>query len=262
MWATMCGRYAITLPPDAMQAMFRYGERPNFPPRYNIAPTQPVPVVRIHDGQRQFILMRWGFIPGWVKDPKSFPLVINIRGESAHEKPSFRAALTRRRCLMPADGFYEWHRVDKESRPYLFRKPDRGLFAFAALWETWHSTDGSEIDTVALVNGPANGLMSAIHDRCPVIIDPADHDAWLDPAADGDAVQRLLKPPPEDLLEIVRIGTAVNKVANDNPRIQDLFDPATATPRAAHAAAKPGAPASHAHRAARKPAIDGQGSLF
>src|SRR5690606_12498466 len=119
----MCGRYAITLPPDAMQALFRYGERPNFPPRYNIAPTQPVPVVRIHNGAREFILMRWGFIPGWVKDAKAFPLVINIRGESAHEKPSFRAALTRRRCLMPADGFYEWHRVDKESRPYLFRKP-------------------------------------------------------------------------------------------------------------------------------------------
>jgi putative SOS response-associated peptidase YedK len=258
----MCGRYAITLPPDAMQAMFRYGDRPNFPPRYNIAPTQPVPVVRIHDGQRQFILMRWGFIPGWVKDPKSFPLVINIRGESAHEKPSFRAALTRRRCLMPADGFYEWHRVDKESRPYLFRKPDRGLFAFAALWETWHSPDGSEIDTVALVNGPANGLMSAIHDRCPVIIDPADHDAWLDPSADGDAVQRLLKPPPEELLEMVRIGTAVNKVANDNPRIQDLFDPAAATAPAATAPTRPVAPASHARRAARKSAIDGQGSLF
>lgn len=257
----MCGRYAITLPPDAMQALFRYGERPNFPPRYNIAPTQPVPVVRIHDGARQFILMRWGFIPGWVKDPKSFPLVINIRGESAHEKPSFRAALTRRRCLMPADGFYEWHRVDKESRPYLFRKPDRGLFAFAALWETWHSPDGSEIDTVALVNGPANGLMSAIHDRCPVIIAPADHDAWLDPAADGNAVQRLLKPPPEDLLEMVRISPAVNKVANDNPAIQDLLDPAAA--RVAEPAPEPAkAPVSHARKAARKTANDGQGSLF
>jgi putative SOS response-associated peptidase YedK len=174
----MCGRYAITLPPQAMREAFAYPEQPNFPPRYNIAPTQPVPVVRMHEGARQFILMRWGFIPGWVKDAKDFPLVINIRSESAREKPSFRAAFTRRRCLMPVDGFYEWHRLGKENRPYLFRRPDRGLFAFAALWETWHSQDGSEIDTVAMVTGPANGLMSAIHHRCPVIVEPRDHDAW------------------------------------------------------------------------------------
>ncbi len=223
----MCGRYAITLPPDAMQQLFAYGERPNFPPRYNIAPTQPVPVVRAHDGARQFMLMRWGFIPGWVKDLKSFPLIINIRGESASEKPSFRAALTRRRCLMPVDGFYEWHRLGEgrhgESRTYLFRRPDRGLFAFAALWETWHSQDGSEIDTVALVNGPANGLMAAIHDRCPVIIEPRDFDRWLDPASGADTVQPLLRPPPDDLLEMVRISAAVNKVANDNPAVQEPF---------------------------------------
>jgi putative SOS response-associated peptidase YedK len=172
----MCGRYAVTLPPEAMREAFAYREQPNFPPRYNIAPTQPVPVVRLDEGRRQFILMRWGFIPGWVKDPKTFPLVINVRSESAREKPSFRAALTRRRCLMPADGFYEWHRLgegrQQENRPYLFRKPDRSLFAFAALWETWHSQDGSEIDTVAIVTGPANGQMAAIHHRSPVIVPP------------------------------------------------------------------------------------------
>ena len=100
----MCGRYAITLPPEAMRETFGYREQPNFPPRYNIAPTQPVPVVRLDEGRRQFILMRWGFIPGWVKDPKDYPLVINVRSESASEKPSFRAALSRRRCLMPEQG--------------------------------------------------------------------------------------------------------------------------------------------------------------
>ncbi len=255
----MCGRYAITLPPTAMRSLFGYPEQPNFPPRYNIAPTQPVPVVRQHEGQRQFMLMRWGFIPGWVRDPRDFPLVINIRGESAATKPSFRAALTRRRCLMPADGFYEWHRLGEgrqaQSRAYLFRRPDRGLFAFAALWETWHSQDGSEIDTVALVNGPANGLMSAIHDRCPVILEPRDFDCWLDPAAEAHAYNALLRPPPEDLLEMVRIGSAVNKVANDGPEVQAPFDPATAeAPKAATVTAR-AKPAARARD-------DGQGSLF
>eukprot|EP01042_Synura_sphagnicola_P029431 gene29431-37965_t len=130
------GRFDLTqILSMAMREAFAYREQPNFPPRYNIAPTQPVPVVRLDEGRRQFILMRWGFIPGWVKDPKDYPLVINVRSESASEKPSFRAALTRRRCLMPADGFYEWHRLgegrQQENRPYLFRRPDRGLFAFA-----------------------------------------------------------------------------------------------------------------------------------
>jgi putative SOS response-associated peptidase YedK len=250
----MCGRYAITLPPDAMRALLRYREQPNFPPRHNIAPTQPVPVVRAHDGERQFILMRWGFVPGWVKDLRSFPLVINIRGESAAEKPSFRAALTRRRCLMPVDGFYEWRRVGAgrqgENRAFLFRRPDRGLFAFAALWETWHSPDGSEIDTVALVNGPANGLMAAIHERCPVIVDPADHEAWLDPQTEAKHVAPLLRPPPDDLLEMVRIGSAVNKVANDGPEIQEPFDGAEHKPSLSVRAAR------------RPPGSDGQGSLF
>ncbi len=255
----MCGRYAITLPPEAMQALFGYRERPNFPPRYNIAPTQPVPVVRAHDGARQFMLMRWGFIPGWVKNPKSFPLVINIRAESAAEKPAFRAALTRRRCLMPADGFYEWQRVSQgrqsENRAFLVRRPDRGLFTFAALWETWHSQDGSEIDTVALVTGPANGLMSAIHERCPVIIAPGDHDAWLDPAAEAAEVAPLLRPPPDELFELLRIGPAVNKVANDGPELQEPFDPVRDAPP------EP-APARHARKAARDPGNEGQGSLF
>lgn len=255
----MCGRYAITLPPDAMRALFGYPEQPNFPPRYNIAPTQPVPVVRQNESARQFILMRWGFIPGWVKDPKDFPLVINIRGETAAEKPSFRAALTRRRCLMPVDGFYEWRRpgpgMRGESLAYLFRRPDRGLFAFAALWETWSSPDGSEIDTVALINGPANGLMSAIHERCPVIVDPRHFGTWLDPMTEPKDYAALLRPPPEDLLEMVRIGPAVNKVAHDGPEVQEPFAPSPAGTSAP-------AQASHARKAARNPGNDGQGSLF
>jgi putative SOS response-associated peptidase YedK len=255
----MCGRYAVTLPPEAMREAFAYREQPNFPPRYNIAPTQPVPVVRLDEGRRQFILMRWGFIPGWVKDPKTFPLVINVRGESAREKPSFRAAFMRRRCLMPADGFYEWHRLGEgrrqENRPYLFRKPDRGFFAFAALWETWHSQDGSEIDTVAIVTGPANGQMAAIHHRSPVIVPPEAFDAWLDPAAEPAGLQALLRPPPDELLEMVRLGPAVNKVANDGPEVQEPYDPGAAP-------AAEAAPTRPAMRSRRGSPDDGQGSLF
>lgn len=219
----MCGRYAITLPPERLRSVFGYREQPNFPPRYNIAPTQPVPVVHLDQGERHFTLMRWGFLPGWVKDPKDFPLVINVRSESAAEKPSFRAALIRRRALMPADAFYEWRSGEArgaQKLPYLFRRPDREPFAFAALWETWHSPDGSEIDTAALVSGSANGLMSAIHHRCPVVLDPKDYDAWLDPAADAGTVAKLMRPPPDAMLEMIPIGPAVNKVAHDGPECQ------------------------------------------
>jgi putative SOS response-associated peptidase YedK len=220
----MCGRYAITLPPDAVRQYFAYAERPNFPPRYNIAPTQPVPVVHEADGKRHFTLMRWGFVPGWVKDIKDFPLVINIRSETMREKASFRAAFMRRRALMPADGFYEWQRLGRESRPFLLRRPDRGIFAFAALWETWSSADGSEIDTVGLINTTANGVISAIHERSPVILSQEHFRTWLDPHTPADQAYRLLRPPAEDLLEMIPVSKSVNKVANDGPEVQERPD--------------------------------------
>jgi putative SOS response-associated peptidase YedK len=248
----MCGRYAVTLPPDAMRQMFGYGEQPNFPPRYNIAPTQPVPVVLLQNGARRFTLMRWGFVPGWVKDLKSFPLVINVRGETIREKPSFRAAFARRRCLMPADGFYEW---TKDGKVYLFRRPDRAPFAFAAIHETWSSADGSEIDTVALVNGPANGLMAAIHERCPVILDPSEWPLWLDGSAGPEEAARLLKPPPDDLLEMLRIGIRINKVANDDAAVQEPWTSGPQTPEPAPTPPPPVTPRKRLRD-------DGQGSLF
>jgi putative SOS response-associated peptidase YedK len=218
----MCGRYAIRQPPEALREHFGYAEKPNFPPRYNIAPTQPVPVVHETDGTRHFTLMRWGFVPGWVKDLREFPLVINIRSETVREKASFRAAFMRRRALMPADGFYEWQRLGRASRPFLLRRPDRGVFAFAALWETWSSADGSEIDTVGLINTTANGVISAIHERSPVILAQEHFAAWLDPQTPSNEAYRLLRPPADDLLEMVPVSKAVNKVSNDGPDVQEM----------------------------------------
>ena len=122
----MCGRYAITSAPEAFRRLFGYREQPNFPPRYNVAPTQPVPIVRIMEGERQFALVRWGLIPPWVEDPRKFTLLINARGESVNDKPAFRNAMRRRRCLFPADGFYEWKDDGRRKRPYVVRPKDRG----------------------------------------------------------------------------------------------------------------------------------------
>jgi putative SOS response-associated peptidase YedK len=250
----MCGRYAIKTMPELMRAAFGYEDQPNFPPRYNIAPTQPVPVVTIDQGKRRFVLMRWGFIPGWVKDPKDFPLVFNIRSEGAREKPSFRAAFLRRRALMPADAFYEWHRAGKTSTPWMARRPDGAPFAFPALWETWTSPDGSEVDTAALITGPAEGAMAAIHHRTPVILDPANWNEWLDPDTTTERAEALLRPPIQTELELVRVGPAVNKVANDGPDIQ--------APAGEVEVVK--APAARSKRAAPKTEDEGggQGSLF
>ncbi|WP_439573462.1 SOS response-associated peptidase [Phreatobacter sp.] len=249
----MCGRYAIKTIPEAMQAAFGYEDRPNFPPRYNIAPTQPVPVVTIDQGRRRFVLMRWGFIPGWVKDPKDFPLVFNIRSEGAREKPSFRAAFTRRRALMPADAFYEWKTEGKVKTPYMARRPDSGLFAFPALWETWTSPDGSEMDTAALITGPAEGPMAAIHHRSPVILDPANWNEWLDPETTAERAEALLSPPLQIELELVPIGPAIGRVANDGPEVQR---PAGET------VAAPAADAVPKRTRSAKADKGGQGSLF
>ena len=251
----MCGRYAIKTIPEVMQAAFGYEDRPNFPPRYNIAPTQPVPVVTIDQGRRRFVLMRWGFIPGWVKDPKDFPLVFNIRTEGARGKPSFRAAFIRRRALMPADAFYEWKTEGRAKTPFMARRPDGGIFAFPALWETWISPDGSEVDTVALITGPSAPPLSSIHHRTPVVLDPANWNAWLDPATSPEQAETLLSPPLQVEMELVQVSAAVNRVSNDGPEVQAPADPS---------AAPAPVPRASARRSGGRPpgGAGGQGSLF
>ncbi len=175
----MCGRYTLTSAPEAIRALFRYAEQPNFPPRYNIAPTQPIPIVRVVEGKRQFALVRWGLLPSWVKDPKTFSLIINARGESVNDKPAFRAAMKYRRCLIPADGFYEWQAGGQRKRPFYVRGKG-GPLAFAGLWEAWLGPNGEELETAAIVTTDANGTLGPIHERMPVVVPPEAFDLWLD----------------------------------------------------------------------------------
>jgi putative SOS response-associated peptidase YedK len=216
----MCGRFVITSSPESIRRFLAYEDQPNFPPRYNVAPTQPVPIVRLEAGRRRFVLMRWGLIPSWVKDPREFALLINARIEGLTDKPSFRAAVKRRRCLVPADGFYEWQKAGKAKRPFFIRPRAGGPVAFAGLWETWADRDGGEVDTMAIVTSAANKTLAPIHDRMPVIISPEHFDAWLDAEkVEAKIAIALLGPAPDDLLVAEEISTRVNNVRNDGPEL-------------------------------------------
>lgn len=251
----MCGRYCITSAPEAIRALFRYLEQPNFPPRYNVAPTQPVPIVRMLEGRRQFALLRWGLIPSWVKDPKAFSLLINARGESVNDKPAFKNAMKRRRCLFPADGFYEWKPVAGGKRAYFARPKAGGPIAFAGLWETWMGPNGEEMETAAIVTTTANKEMAEVHHRAPVIVPPEQFDFWLDCAnVDEMMATALIAPAPEGSMEVYEISNAVNRVANDSPELH--------APLSADAMAAPPSESTAASKPRRRKADTRQGSLF
>src|SRR4051794_40490932 len=211
----MCGRYAITTVPEAIRRLFGYLEQPNFPPRYNVAPTQPVPIVRMAEGKRQFALVRWGLIPAWAKDPRAFALVINARGESVLEKPAFRNAMKRRRCLFPADGFFEWRRDGERKQPYFVRLRSGGPLAFAGVWESWMGPNGEEQETAAIVTTTASRSIAHIHDRMPVIVPPEAFDFWLDPNVDAEMATAVIQPAKDALIEAYEVSSAVNRAAND-----------------------------------------------
>lgn len=216
----MCGRYTITSPPQAIRALFRYEEQPNFPQRHNVSPSQPIPIVRLADGKRRFALVRWGLLPSWVKDPRSFSLLINARGESVLDKPAFRAAMRRRRCLIPADGFYEWKREGDHKRPYYIRLKAGGPVAFAGLWETWIGPNGEELESAVIVTTTANRQLAPVHDRMPVIVPPDAFDFWLDCSKiDAEIAAALIVSAVEGLLEVYPVSNAVNRTANDAPAL-------------------------------------------
>lgn len=240
----MCGRLFIKQAPEVFRTFLRYLEQPNFPPRYNVAPTQPVPVVVLEGGERHFRLMRWGFWPGWLKDPKDFPLVINARVETIQEKPTFRGALRHRRCVFLADGFYEWRRegTGRAARrtPFMIRRVDGAPMALAGLWETWAGADGSEIDTAAIVTTGANGVLAAIHDRMPAILAPETIAPWLDTrGVEAGPAAALCRPCPEDWLTLDPVSARVGDVRNDDlGLIEPVGTPQAARPLAGQAPAE------------------------
>jgi putative SOS response-associated peptidase YedK len=246
----MCGRYVIKTPPDLVRDTFGYAEQPNFPPRYNVAPTQPIPVVRIENGRRSFALARWGLIPAWVQDPRGFSLLINARAESVLDKPAFRNAIRRRRCLIPADGFYEWKQDGGRKRP--FYATAKGPVAFAGLWEPWMGPNGEEMETACIITTSANRTLRPLHDRMPVVIPPQAFDLWLD-CTNVDAVTAaaLLVPAPEYTFEAYEVSTAVNRTANDSATLIEPLVPGAEEPLVKKAVAR-----------AKAKKDDGQASLF
>ncbi len=189
----MCGRYSLTTPVEGIIRLFDVPERPNLKPRFNIAPTQDVAAVRQdEDGSRHLVTFRWGLVPFWAKDLSVGARMINARAETVRQKPAFRAAFKRRRCLVPSDGYYEWKKQKNAKQPYRIVMQDGGPFAFAGLWETWSAPDGSEVETCTIVTTDATPATAEIHDRMPVILDAGDFATWLG-GADDDA-EALLKP--------------------------------------------------------------------
>jgi putative SOS response-associated peptidase YedK len=222
----MCGRFALTSPGDALAELLGLSEPPRLAPRYNIAPTQPVGIVRQprRGAAREWALVRWGLIPGWAKDPSIGNKLINARAETAAQKPSFRNAMRRRRCLVPADGFYEWARRNGGKQPYYAHMAAPTPFAIAGLWESWQATDGGEMETCTLLTTDANPTLAEIHHRMPVIIPPEAYSRWLDPANERpETLADLLGPFTAEPMALDAVSTFVNNARNEGP---DCLTPA------------------------------------
>jgi putative SOS response-associated peptidase YedK len=216
----MCGRYRLTAKERYLRDHFGLDEDLSWAPRWNIAPTQPVPIIRQHpkEPKRTFGLVRWGLIPYWAKDPSIGFKTINGMSETAAEKPAFRDAMKRRRCLIPADGFYEWKKLGtKEKQPYNFGMIDDSVFAFAGLWERWRDPAGEFLETCTILTTTPNSLVADVHDRMPVILKPEDYDLWLDPGVtDAALVADTLKPFDPRLMKKYPVSTRVNRAENDD----------------------------------------------
>jgi len=218
----MCGRFTLTINPAELQDTFsNYTFPAKFAPRFNIAPTQPVLTIPNNDKLKADFFL-WGLIPMWAKDPSIGNRLINARGETLAEKPSFRGSYRHKRCLILADGFYEWKSLEgkKTKTPYYIHMQDRGLFAIAGLWDHWESPDGSSVNTCTIITTTANELMESIHDRMPVILHSRDYAKWLDPSPQTpESLQPLLKPFPADEMSAYAVSTLVNKASNDLPEL-------------------------------------------
>lgn len=205
----MCGRFAVTLPPDAMAQLFGAAPANDLAdvPNYNVCPTVPVNVCSLGDSGRRLSAMRWGFIPHWYKKPNDGPLLINARGETVAEKPAFRAAARERRCLIAMDGFYEWDRQGDEKLPWFIHRADGSPMVVAGVWQTWDQGD-APVTTCAIVTVEATGQMANIHNRIPVILEPDDFGLWL--GENGKGAAPLMKAAPDDVYAMYRVGKEVN----------------------------------------------------
>lgn len=215
----MCGRYTLATDPWKLAELLELEQAPELRPRYNIAPTQAVAALRLNDrGRRELVRLRWGLVPSWAKDPAMGNKLINARAETVAGKPAFRAAFKRRRCLLPADGFYEWKRLDGGKQPYRIHLADGGPFCFAGLWEHWRGADEQTLETCTIITTAANATVSPLHDRMPVILDPADYGLWLDVDGAGpDDLQALLEPYPAGAMAAYPVSPRVNNPRHDAP---------------------------------------------
>ena len=214
----MCGRFSLSQEASAIAELFDLAEVPNLEPGYNIAPTQLVSTVLRTPHDRQLRMLRWGLIPAWAKDPAIGARMINARSETVTEKPSFRTAFRHRRCLVVADGFYEWQRQERKKQPFYFRLQDQQAFAFAGLWEHWKAPDDEVIESCTILTTEANELLRPIHDRMPVILDRKDYDLWLDPAVQNhEPLQHLLHPYQAEAMMSYPVSTKVNNPTHNTP---------------------------------------------
>jgi putative SOS response-associated peptidase YedK len=215
----MCGRFLLFTSGAALAEWLGLPEVPALEPRYNIAPTQPVAAVRAGPGGgRELVRLRWGLVPPWAADPGAGPPLINARAETAAAKPSFRSAFRQRRCLVPADGFYEWVGRAGKRQPIHFRLRDGRPFAFAGLWERWQAPGGPAVESCAVLTTAANHLVRPVHDRMPVILEPTGYEAWLDPAVrDPAALAVWLRPFPAEAMTACPVGSWVSNPRNEGP---------------------------------------------
>lgn len=219
----MCGRFIQCTSGEALAERFHLPIIPDLTPRYNVAPSQSVGVIRVtHAGHREFVALRWGLVPAWSPEPRTAYSTFNARAETVADKPTYRHAFRRRRCLIPADGFYEWRTVGKRKQPYCIAPTDGEPFAFAGLWERWER-DETVVESCTIVVTTANATIAPLHDRMPVILARADEALWLDPALTDPAIlQPLLVPCAPERLRVWPVGTAVNRPSSEGP---DLMTP-------------------------------------
>jgi putative SOS response-associated peptidase YedK len=212
----MCSRFFLDRIVDELVERYGLDVAEPMSPRYNIAPSQPIAVVRVGEGKRELAMLRWGLIPSWADDPKIGSRLVNARSETVADKPAFRSAYRHRRCLVPASGYYEWTMIDaKTKQPACIRMRDDALFAMAGLWERWEG-EGRPIESVTILTTEPNELVGQVHDRMPVILSPAACERWLDGSADPGELGKLLRPYPADLMRWYEVSRLVNSPANDD----------------------------------------------